>query len=53
MFFTLIFGDNVFIVLLANCVRDNSSCREKLAPTSTNGFNTYDAAVYSVHRCTL
>ena len=52
MFFTLIFGDNSLVLILANCVRDES-CREKLAPISLNGSIIQDAAVNPAHRCTL
>ena len=38
MFFTLIFGDNVLLLILANCVRDEN-CREKLASISPRGPN--------------
>ena len=37
MFFTLIFGDTFFLlIILANCVQDES-CGEKLAPISPRG----------------
>ena len=52
MFFTLIFGDNFLLLILANCVRDGS-CREKSAPISPNGSIIKDAAVSPTHRCTL
>ena len=42
MFFTLIFGDNFLLLILANCFRDES-CREKLAPISANGSIIQDA----------
>ena len=50
MFFTLIFGDNFLLLILANGVRDES-CREKLAPISPNG--SIDAAVNPARRCAL
>ena len=52
MFFTLIFGDNFLLLILANCVRDES-CREKTAPISPDGSIIQDAAVNPAHRCTL
>ena len=52
MFFTLIFDDNFLLLILANCVRDES-CREKLAPISPTGSIIQDAAVNPAHRCTL
>ena len=52
MFFTLIFGDNFLLMILVNCVRDES-CREKLAPTSPSGSYIIDAAINSAHKCTL
>ena len=47
MFFTLIFGDNFFIIDLVNYVRDES-CREILAPTSPSGSNIIDAAILCI-----
>ena len=52
MFFTLIFGDNFLLLILANCVRDESF-REKLAPIYPNGSIIQDAAVNPEHRCPL
>ena len=52
MFFTLIFGDKFLLLVLANCVR-NESCREKLAPIFPNGSKLQDAAVNPAHKCTL
>ena len=52
LFFTLIFGDNFLLLILANCVR-YESCGEKLAPISQNGFIIQDGAVNLAHRCTL
>ena len=52
MFFTLIFDDNFLLLILANCVHDDS-CREKLAPISPNGSKIQDAAVNPAHICTL
>ena len=52
MFFTLIFGDNFLLLILANCVR-NEICRESSAPISPNGSKSQHAAVNSAHRCTL
>ena len=52
MFFTLIFGDNFLLLILADCVRDES-CREKLASISPNGSIIQDAPVTPAHRCTL
>ena len=49
MFFTLIFGDNFLLLILANCVRDES-CGEKLAPISQNCSQIQLAAVNSGHR---
>ena len=48
MFFTLIFRDNFLLLVLPNCVRDES-CREKLAPISSNVFIIQDAAVNPAH----
>ena len=47
---TLIFGDNFFLLILVNCVRDES-CRE--TPLVLNGSISQDAAVNLAHRCTL
>ena len=52
MFFTLIFGDNFLLPILANYVRDES-CREKLAPITRNWSIIQDAAVNPAHRCIL
>ena len=52
MFFTLIFSDKIFILILANCVRDES-CREKLALISPNDFIIQDSTVDPAQRCTL
>ena len=48
MFFPLIFCDNFLLLIVANCVRDES-CREKIAPISPNGSIIQDAAVNPVH----
>ena len=52
MFFALIFGNYFLLLILANCVRDES-CREKLAPISPNGSIIQDDAIIAAHRCTL
>ena len=52
MLFTLIFGDNVLLLVLADCVRDERY-REKLAPISPNCSIIQDAAVNPAHRCNL
>ena len=51
MFFTLNFGDNVFIIDFSK-LRDKS-CREILAPASQSGSDIIDAATYSAHRCSI
>ena len=52
MFFTLIIGDNFFLLILVNYVGDES-CREILAQSSQSGSDIIDAAIYSAHRCTI
>ena len=53
MFFILIFGDNLFLLLiLVNYVRDDSR-KKILAPSSPNGFDIIDDAICSTHRCTI
>ena len=47
MVFTLTFDDNFLLLILANCVRDES-CREKLAAISPNSFIIQDAAVITL-----
>ena len=49
MFFTLILAITFLLLILANCVSDES-CREKLAPISPNGSIIQVAAVSPAHR---
>ena len=48
MFFTLIFGDNFLLLILAYCVRDES-CREKLASISPRGQKFLAQTDFCVH----
>ena len=52
MFFTLIFGDNFLLLILANFVCDENR-KEKIAPISPGGSIIQDFAVIPAHRCTL
>ena len=49
MFFTLIFGDNFFISILAKGDRDES-CTRKLAPISPKGTKFVAQSDFCVHR---
>ena len=52
MGFFYIIDDNFLLLILVNCVRDES-CKEILAPTSPSGSDMIDAAIYCAHRCTI
>ena len=52
MFFTLIFGDDFLLIILANCVRDES-CGEEFAPISPRGPKFVAQIDFCEHRLRL